>query len=618
MELPSRSKDDVLLKPGEMIDIRRRLRRIAGQHDLASVITYAFDHRTRMLPFIYADIRMAPAGVRSIGSAMVDSGFDKTRIVLQQWNKNFRPSQMQLDGRVPDIFMISAMQLHADKCLDMIRDACSIDPAYRPLIITGGPKCFYEPWDMFSVDPNDPWGADVAVTGEEYILLELLEVVLSARVGKEPMRSAFIRARDSGALDEVPGLIYPRGERDGVAEELIDTGVQRLVGDLDELPSPVHGYRLFEPPGRRATLGSQTVPANRIHRLSPITSLVMTSGCKFACSYCPIPAYNQRQFRTKSGQRLVEELQQLKETYGMRFFFGADDNFFNDRKRALDICQTLAEAQINGKALRHKVRIGTEATVQDTLRMKDDLRLVRRAGVRALWIGVEDMSGALVRKGQTPDNTTEVFRILRERGIGPMPMMMHHDDQPLYTPGRTDGLLNQVRILQKAGAVGLQVLMITPSPGSKLYEEAFTSGMVIDSIGGREVKTYMIDGNYVVASKYARPWRKQLNIIVAYMWFFNPLRLLIAMFRLKNKLYVADVGMQCFGMWGLGKTIRRTFGWALRLMFGKIKRSTAAPTSMIPMRSPDGGRASHATPGALGVWEPSEKSEEVLAASPGD
>src|SRR5687768_17748925 len=33
----------------------------------------------------------------------------------------------------------------------------------------------------------------------------------------------------------------------------------------------------------------------RSRRLSPISSLVMTFGCKFACPYCPIPAYNQRQ-----------------------------------------------------------------------------------------------------------------------------------------------------------------------------------------------------------------------------------------------------------------------------------------------------------------------------------
>ena len=65
------------------------------------MIACAFDHRTRMLPFIFADTRMAPAGVRAIGSAMVDAGFDKTRIVLQQWNRNFRPSRMRLDGRIP-------------------------------------------------------------------------------------------------------------------------------------------------------------------------------------------------------------------------------------------------------------------------------------------------------------------------------------------------------------------------------------------------------------------------------------------------------------------------------------------------------------------------------------
>src|ERR1700692_2686488 len=107
MELPRRARGDELLKRGELTDLRQRLRNVAKQHDLATVIACAFDHRTRMLPFIYADTRMAPAGVRGIGSAMVDAGFEKTRIILQQWNRNFRPSRMRLDGKVPDLFMVS-------------------------------------------------------------------------------------------------------------------------------------------------------------------------------------------------------------------------------------------------------------------------------------------------------------------------------------------------------------------------------------------------------------------------------------------------------------------------------------------------------------------------------
>src|SRR5579871_919716 len=119
MELPRRARGDELLRPGELTSLRQRLRQIASRHNLATVIACAFDHRTRMLPFIYADTRMAPAGVRAIGSAMVDAGFDKTRIVLQQWNKHFRPSQMRLDGRVPDIFMVSSMLLHSGQCMEM-------------------------------------------------------------------------------------------------------------------------------------------------------------------------------------------------------------------------------------------------------------------------------------------------------------------------------------------------------------------------------------------------------------------------------------------------------------------------------------------------------------------
>ena len=70
MELPRRERGDELLRPGEFASLRQRLRAVASRHDLAIVIACAFDHRTRMLPFIYADLHMAPAGVRAIGSAM--------------------------------------------------------------------------------------------------------------------------------------------------------------------------------------------------------------------------------------------------------------------------------------------------------------------------------------------------------------------------------------------------------------------------------------------------------------------------------------------------------------------------------------------------------------------
>ena len=596
MELPRRPRGDELLGPGELTRLRARLRAASRRSDLTTVVASAFDWRTRMLPYSHVDRRMAPAGARAIGSAMVDAGFHRTRIVLQQWSRNFRPSRMQLDGKTPDVFMVSSLQIYTAGCKALIRDACRIPAARRPLIIAGGPKAVYEPWDLFSTDPADPWGADVVVTGEEYVLLSLLEALLAARGNRESMRDACIRVRDAGMLDAIPGLVYPRTNSDGLAQELVDTGIQRLVGDLDELPHPALGFGLLERPSRRATLASQPLPARRVAWHTPIGSLVMTFGCRFGCPYCPIPAYNQKQHRSKSPERIVDEMRRLRSEYNIRFFFGADDNFFNDKDRSLAIIEAMARTKIDGEKFHRRISWGTETTVHDTLRMKEHVRLMRHAGVWALWMGVEDMTATLVKKGQTVDNTLEVFRMLRREKILPMPMMMHHDCQPLYTRGTSYGLLNQVSLLRKAGAVTLQVLMMSPAVGSKHYDEVFTSGMVYHSAGKRVVEPRMFDGNYVVASADPKPWRRQASIILAYMYFYNPARALMSLLRPRSRCLI-DFGAQIVGMWGLIKTIRRTAGWALRLMLAKCKRQTELPVSPIPMRDPHHRPAAHALPG---------------------
>ena len=84
--------------------------------------------------------------------------------------------------------MVSSMGLHSDQCMELIRDARRIEPARRPLIIAGGPHAVYQPYELFSGNPDDPNSADIAITGEEFVLLSLLEVVLSMRSAGESMR----------------------------------------------------------------------------------------------------------------------------------------------------------------------------------------------------------------------------------------------------------------------------------------------------------------------------------------------------------------------------------------------------------------------------------------------
>ncbi len=70
---------------------------------------------------------------------------------------------------------------------------------------------------------------------------------------------------------------------------------------------------------------------------------------------------------------------------------------------------------------------------------------------------------------------------MRASGIFPIPMMKHHDAQPLITWRDNRGLIHQLRQMRRAGAVYMQVLMLTPAPGFAVCEETYASGMVFKS-----------------------------------------------------------------------------------------------------------------------------------------
>lgn len=594
MELPFRPKGDELLAPGAMRAVRERLALHSQVHDLKTVAAYAFDHRTRMLPFYAVDRRMSPGGVRVIGAALSSCGFEKTRVVLQTWNRNFRPSEARFDGELPDLFLASSMSIHSGRMKDMLRDICRIAPEQRPLVITGGPHMYYMPWDAFSDDPADPFRPDLAITGELYVFLEFLDALLTERAAGEPLRQTFLRAKARGAFDGIPGLVYPVCEEGRVPEALVDTGIQRLLQDLDELPHPVHGYAVLEAPSRKRGIANRPIDPQRVRKHSPIMSLEMTYGCKFRCPYCPIPAYNQHKDRQKSPERIADEMSTIYREYGIKNFFGSDDNFFNRHPRAISILETLSETNLDdGRRLGKVLTLGSEVTVHDTLQMKPHLRLARRAGVRMLWLGVEDMTATFVRKGQSVDKTREAFEALSKAGINPMPMLMHDDTQPLLSFGSARGLINQVQLLRGARALTVQVLALSPAPGSKINDDLYT-GTAYKSVNGREVEPHLVDGNHVVASNAKRPWTRQINIVIAYAYFYNPLRLLKALVLPKNRRgHFADAFFQMVGMVGLIQNIRRTPRWLWHLMRGKIERHTAPPSSAIPFRSVEGERASH-------------------------
>ena len=137
MELPSRAKNDRYTRPGQYLELERSLRANPETADIPVLVCYAFDWRTRLGPFLFADTRLLTAGPRAVAGALHAAGFTQNRIVLRQWNRNFRAHEARLDGQIPKMLFVSSMQIHSACAYDMIADAYKLGEE-RPFILAGG------------------------------------------------------------------------------------------------------------------------------------------------------------------------------------------------------------------------------------------------------------------------------------------------------------------------------------------------------------------------------------------------------------------------------------------------------------------------------------------------
>ena len=586
MELSVRKGPDRFVAAGAYKALEKRIAtRLRGLTAPSAVVLSAFDRRTRMLPFLFYDSWMFPAGARVIAGALHRAGFDRTRAVFELWNPRFRPSAARVDGKPPELLLISSMQIHSERAYAAVADAFTLG-ADRPLVIVGGPKAIYEPYDYWSMSARGI-APDVAVTGEAYVLLELLDSLLEQRGSSETMRHAFERARRQGSLEGIPGLVYLAPEATLEDPRLVDTGLQRLVQDLGELPSAPETLALLEPPHRGRGLSAEPLTDDRVGRYAKVVSLQLTQGCKFSCGYCPIPSLNQKSWRFRSPQAVVEDIRRVHERFGVKYFFGTDDNFFNHRETAEQLLTAMAGASAKGFPFGSCIRFATEATELDTFKNRDLLPLARSAGVHAIWFGIEDLTATLVKKGQKPEMTIELFRLMRELKISPMAMLMFHDGQPFA--GSEYGLARQIDFLRRAGAVSMQCTIHGPAKGTREYESLYDSRRVLRRVGDRAISDRMFDGSHLIVTGEEAPWRRQLELLGGYAAFYNPLNFVRALERDGSPLRRRRIGYQAVGMLATAWTAMRMAPYAMRLTTGALDCHDGPPNGApIPVRHPTG------------------------------
>lgn len=203
------------------------------------------------------------------------------------------------------------------------------------------------------------------------------------------------------------------------------------------------------------------VPRGRYAWVDPIQA---TRGCPHGCTFCSISSFFGRRFRTRPVGDVVDELRGL----GPRILF-LDDNLTVDADYARELFARM-------------VPLGKRWYSQSGVTLADDPDLLESAvksGCRGVFVGFESVSQdglAAFKKdfARARDYRRAVERF-HEAGVGVQAgIVLGHDaDGP--------GVFREtLEFLLSARVDALQATILTPFPGTPLFEEMEGAGRIVD------------------------------------------------------------------------------------------------------------------------------------------
>jgi radical SAM superfamily enzyme YgiQ (UPF0313 family) len=280
-------------------------------------------------------------------------------------------------------------------------------------------------------------GVDYILTGEaEERGSELIEAILQKR---EP--------------GEIDGVGYMRMGQPQY------TAPARIIDDLDALPFPA--WDLF-PLANYWVLSYAHGPLETGSYLPLLTS----RGCPYPCRFCVIPETNNLKWRGRSAKHVVDEIELYSKTFGVKEFHVEDVNPTVSDKRTREICDEIIARKLD---VIWKIAAGTKV---ETLRDEKTIELMARAGCRYISISPESGSPRVLKMINKPfrvEHAVSLVKRMNEVGIYSQACFV------LGFPGEEDEdrrmTWNLVRNLVKAGLDEIALFIITPVPGSDIYQE---------------------------------------------------------------------------------------------------------------------------------------------------
>lgn len=314
-------------------------------------------------------------------------------------------------------------------------------------------------------------------------------------------------------VDDIPGLAFKKNGGAALS------ATRELVADVNELPRPARDLLLHP----------------ELYSPKELGALATSRGCPFRCAFCEAKRIWTRKVRFRDPERVLDELQDIINTYGTRNFSINDDSFTTNRRHVTAFCEGILKRGLQTTwACQSRVDL-----VNDDL-----LALMRRAGCVSLSFGIESGSERVLKHIHKDITIAEAFRA---RDLVRKHDMKFTTNFIVGFPFETaDDIRETLRVIKELAPDFVNLCTFAPFPGSELHEECRQQGLVNDQLDWDEISNHSVLNRFAVLVP-PREYERLLTEIIGVSDRFNnsPLRRLRTAWRKWGWRILAPKG---FGM----------------------------------------------------------------------
>ena len=344
-------------------------------------------------------------------------------------------------------------------------------------------------------------GGGIASCLPEFMVTRLPIDVALQEEGEVTISELLHRLEVGESLKGLVGIAYRHEIRPGewtVRNNGLRPSVQSQQAGLDGLPWPLRSAWPVEEVYKHNPVGHLNWQTKWVDGAAGdpgqySVSMIASRGCPYAvraCDYC-YAAYLGKQYRLRSPKEVVDEMQYLKERFGVTYIHFLDDLLLTEYRWGLELFDELRRRkETAGFEVMWGGTCRTNIVAADVLRARREgrpniLEQGYEVGMRQACYGVESASPTILKAIDKSGQTVERMEI----AINETQRVLGYADCSfmIASPGETrDTVRETVEFCKKVGLNPEVFFFTTAYPGTSFWQLALDMGLICKAVTGEK------------------------------------------------------------------------------------------------------------------------------------